>query len=105
MKRITLMLAFLFAISWHSEAALFTSESFDSEKLSTLDMNPFDSFEAFQANCTSPQATTSIDEDCVNGVYTINVDVTDMGDATSLTITNDLGAPNVPVTETGVVSF
>ncbi|PJX20814.1 hypothetical protein CAP47_11285 [Psychroflexus sp. S27] len=68
-------------------------------------MNPFDSFEAFQANCTSPQATTSIDEDCVNGVYTINVDVTDMGDATSLTITNDLGAPDMPVTETGVVSF
>lgn len=105
MKRITLMLAFLFAISWHSEAALFTSESFDSEKLSTLDMNPFDSFEAFQANCTSPQATTSIDEDCVNGVYTINVDVTDMGDATSLTLTNDAGAPDITVTETGVVEF
>ncbi|PJX20813.1 hypothetical protein CAP47_11280 [Psychroflexus sp. S27] len=105
MKKMTFIFAFLFAISWHSEAALFSSESFDSEKLSTLDMNPFDSFEAFQANCTSPQATTSIDEDCVNGVYTINVDVTDMGDATSLTITNDLGAPDMPVTETGVVSF
>ncbi|MGO2294488.1 MAG: choice-of-anchor J domain-containing protein, partial [Psychroflexus halocasei] len=64
-----------------------------------------DNFETAQVNCTFPEATVNVVEDCVNGVYTINVDVTDMGDATSLTITNDLGAPDMPVTETGVVSF
>lgn len=65
-----------------------------------------DNFETAQViDCTFPEATTDLVQDCVNGNYTINVDVTDMGDATSLTLTNDAGAPDIPVTETGVVAF
>lgn len=65
-----------------------------------------DNFETAQViDCTFPEVTTEIVEDCVNGNYTINVDVTDMGDATSLTLTNDAGAPDITVTETGVVEF
>lgn len=64
-----------------------------------------DNFETAQVNCTFPEATVNVVEDCVNGTFTINVDVTDLGDATSLTLTNDAGAPSVPVTSTGVIPF
>ena len=56
-----------------------------------------------EVSCTPPAATvpTFSSASCPAGV-TFNVDVTDLGSATSLTITNDAGAPPVAVTAIGV---
>lgn len=65
-----------------------------------------DNFETSQViNCTFPEVTTSIVEDCANSNYTIEIDVTDLGDASGLTISNDISFPDVPVTSTGVISY
>jgi len=42
-------------------------------------------------NCTVPVATTSVVDDCQNSQFSIEVDITDLGDASSLTISNDAG--------------
>jgi len=55
--------------------------------------------------CTSPEATAVLGTtDCVAGTFMIDVDVTDLGDATSLTISNDGGVASTPVTAVGMVS-
>jgi len=55
------------------------------------------------ATCINPEATYQVVNDCENGdQFLIDVNVTDIGDATSLTITNNFDATTVPVTATGV---
>ena len=55
--------------------------------------------------CTSPVATAVVGTtDCAAGTYMIDVDVTSLGDATSVTITNDAGVSSTPATATGMVS-
>ncbi|WP_152611387.1 gliding motility-associated C-terminal domain-containing protein, partial [Psychroserpens mesophilus] len=55
------------------------------------------------ATCINPAATYQVVDDCANGnQFLIDVNVTSLGDATSLTITNNIDATTVPVTATGV---
>ncbi|WP_452221021.1 T9SS type A sorting domain-containing protein [Lacinutrix salivirga] len=41
--------------------------------------------------CLPPAATTAVVDDCANNQFTIDVDVTDLGSATSVSISNDAG--------------
>ena len=55
------------------------------------------------ATCINPQATYAIIDDCDNGdQFLIDVDITSLGDATSLTISNNINTDTTPVTATGV---
>ncbi|WP_131509086.1 choice-of-anchor L domain-containing protein [Meridianimaribacter sp. CL38] len=54
------------------------------------------------ATCINPQATYAIVDDCDNGdQFLIDVNVTSMGDATSLTISNNINADTVPANAEG----
>ncbi|MDG5490910.1 choice-of-anchor L domain-containing protein [Psychroserpens sp. SPM9] len=54
------------------------------------------------ATCINPAATYQIVDDCDNGEqFLINVNVTSMGDATSLTISSNIDANTVPATAVG----
>ncbi|WP_298900334.1 gliding motility-associated C-terminal domain-containing protein [uncultured Psychroserpens sp.] len=55
------------------------------------------------ATCINPAATYQAVDDCANGdQFLIDVNITTLGDATSLTISNNIDATTVPVTATGV---
>ncbi|MCK8480283.1 gliding motility-associated C-terminal domain-containing protein [Psychroserpens algicola] len=55
------------------------------------------------ATCINPVATYQVIDDCDNGdQFLIDVNITSLGDATSLTISNNIDATTVPVTATGV---
>lgn len=55
------------------------------------------------ATCINPQATYTVIDDCDNGdQFLLDVNITSLGDATSLTISNNIDASTVPVTATGV---
>lgn len=55
------------------------------------------------ATCVNPQATYTVIDDCANGdQFLIDVDITDLGDATSLTISNNIDANTTAVTTPGV---
>ena len=59
-----------------------------------------------QNSCIVPVATLTPIADCGNGQFTVDVDVTYMGSATSLTILDDYTTPSsMPATGTGIVSF
>lgn len=54
------------------------------------------------ATCINPQATYAVIDDCDNGdQFLIDVDITNLGDATSLTISNNINADTTPVTAIG----
>ncbi|MCK7589354.1 gliding motility-associated C-terminal domain-containing protein [Subsaxibacter sp. CAU 1640] len=58
------------------------------------------------ATCINPTATYTIIDDCDNGPqFLIDVNITSLGDATSLTVTDNQGSAGVPVTSTGVVQM
>ncbi|MDT0559692.1 hypothetical protein RM697_13645, partial [Ichthyenterobacterium sp. W332] len=58
------------------------------------------------ATCVNPTATSSVREDCLNGPqFFVDVDLTDLGSATSVTITDDQGSAPQTVSATGVYSF
>jgi len=54
--------------------------------------------------CTPPVATAAVVEDCANSQFSVTVDVTDLGDATSLTISNDAGVASTSATAIGMVT-
>jgi len=55
------------------------------------------------ATCINPQATYSVIDDCDNGEqFLIDVDITSLGDASSLTISNNFNSDTTPVTTPGV---
>ncbi len=55
------------------------------------------------ATCINPAASYQIIDDCDNGEqFLIDVNITTLGDATSLTISNNLNGDTTPVTATGV---
>ena len=67
-------------------------------------ISPEIAYEVFCLQCTNPEITFTQIEDCaVSSDYTIDVDVTSLGSATSLTLTD--GTTPQTVTATGVVSF
>ena len=58
------------------------------------------------ATCVNPVANSSVREDCLTGPqFFIDVDLTDLGSATSVTITDDQGSAPQTVSATGVYSF
>lgn len=55
------------------------------------------------ATCINPAATYQVIDDCDNGQqFLVNVNVTTLGDATSLTISNNIDANTLPANATGV---
>ena len=58
------------------------------------------------ATCVNPEATYTLAPDCANGEqFFIDVDVTSLGSATSLDITDNQGSPAQTVSATGVVQM
>lgn len=59
------------------------------------------------ATCINPQATYEVVDDCDSGTdqFFVDIDVTDMGDATSLEVTDNQDDFTETVTETGLVTF
>ncbi|MCB0791982.1 MAG: hypothetical protein KDB97_09465, partial [Flavobacteriales bacterium] len=56
--------------------------------------------------CTPPTATATISPDCSNGQYTVEVDLTDLGNASSVDITSDVnGVEHAAVTTTGIYTM
>ena len=62
---------------------------------------PFDWTLEFQA-CVAPTATAAVVDDCGNSQFSIDVDVTDMGSATTVTLSNDYDANTVNITGVGI---
>lgn len=58
-----------------------------------------------QNSCINPEFTLNPVEDCGNGQFSVEVDVTYMGDATSLTLADNFGNSDNNITSTGVVTF
>lgn len=56
-------------------------------------------------SCINPEFNLTPVSDCGNGQFTVDVDVTYMGDAASLTLTDDFGNSNNAVATTGVVNM
>ncbi len=55
------------------------------------------------ATCINPDATYQVVDDCANGdQFLIDVNITSLGDATSLTISNNIDATTIPVSTPGV---
>jgi len=58
------------------------------------------------ATCINPQATYTVIDDCDNGdQFLIDVDITSLGDAESLTISDNQGGATQAATATGVYTF
>ena len=58
------------------------------------------------ATCINPQATYTVIDDCDNGdQFLIDVDITSLGDAESLTISDNQGGTTQAATATGVYTF
>jgi hypothetical protein len=56
--------------------------------------------------CTNPTVDFTVVSDCDNsGGFMIEADITDLGSATSLTVSDDQGSTNQSASATGVVSF
>ncbi len=62
---------------------------------------PWDYVVACHDGCTQPAASFSTVRDCNQGTYMVSVQVTDMGSAASLSITNDGGAGMLTATAVG----
>ncbi|MCF6294368.1 MAG: gliding motility-associated C-terminal domain-containing protein [Flavobacteriaceae bacterium] len=63
-------------------------------------------FTVFCATCVNPQATYQVIDDCNNGdQFLIDVNITSLGDATSLTISDNQGSTPVQTTTTGITQF
>lgn len=54
--------------------------------------------------CTPPAGTTAVIDDCGNNQFTVDVDVTTLGNAASVTISNDGGVGSTNVSATGIVN-
>lgn len=57
--------------------------------------------------CTNPTATYTVVSDCASGEsqYLVNVDITSLGTASSLTISDNVGSDNQIVSSTGIATF
>jgi gliding motility-associated-like protein len=72
---------------------------------SSTGINPID-ITVSCATCTNPQANFQLVDDCVNAPqFFVEANVTDLGSATDLDITDNQGSPAQTVSATGVVSF
>ncbi len=58
------------------------------------------------ATCINPQATYQVIDDCDNGdQFLVDVNVTSLGDAVSVTISDNQGSTPISVSETGITQF
>lgn len=58
------------------------------------------------ATCVNPAASYTVVEDCLNGPqFFVEVDLTDLGSATSITITDNQGSPSQTTSSIGTYSF
>ena len=58
------------------------------------------------ATCVNPSAEYSVIDDCVNGdQFLIDVNITDLGSASSVSISDNQGSAGVHVTQTGVTQM
>ncbi|AXG69283.1 fibronectin type III domain protein [Kordia sp. SMS9] len=56
--------------------------------------------------CFDPSATFSVVDDCITGdQFLVDVEITDLGDAGSVTITDDFGNPSQVATAPGIYTF
>lgn len=58
-----------------------------------------------QNSCINPEFTLMPVSDCGNGQFTVDVDVTYLGDATSVSLTDDFGNSNNGISSTGIVNM
>ena len=66
---------------------------------------PWD-FNVYCATCTSPTATYSVVDDCAtSGGFLVDVNVSDLGSATSLTVSDNQSSPTQSVNAAGIVQF
>ncbi|WP_299250129.1 gliding motility-associated C-terminal domain-containing protein [uncultured Lacinutrix sp.] len=72
---------------------------------SSTTINPLD-ITVSCATCINPTATYQVVDDCANGdQFLVDVDVTSLGDATSVSIEDNQGNPAVSVSATGITQF
>lgn len=58
------------------------------------------------ATCVNPAVTYAVVQDCVNGPqFLVDVDLTDLGSATSITITDNQGSTPINTSATGLFTF
>ena len=58
------------------------------------------------ATCTTPEATFAVISDCVNGPqFLVEVDLTSIGSATSITLSDDQSSPNQTANSPGLYTF
>ena len=63
-------------------------------------------FDVACATCVNPIATFTVNEDCLNGPqFFVDVDLTDLGSATSITISDNQGSTPQTTNTTGLFSF
>ncbi len=72
---------------------------------SSTGINPID-ITVSCATCVNPQASFQLIDDCINAPqFFVEANITDLGSATDLDITDNQGSPAQTVSTTGVVSF
>ncbi|AWA30071.1 hypothetical protein HYN48_08255 [Flavobacterium magnum] len=60
----------------------------------------------YYIDCVNPTATYTVVSDCANGPqFFVNVDVTDMGSASSITVSDDQGSASQNLSGVGMVTF
>jgi hypothetical protein len=57
------------------------------------------------ATCTQPTATFAVVSNCPAGTFNVTADITSMGDAAALSVTDNQSSPAQVVTATGLVTF
>ncbi|MBT8265740.1 MAG: gliding motility-associated C-terminal domain-containing protein [Bacteroidia bacterium] len=63
-------------------------------------------FDVACATCVNPSATYTVNEDCINGPqFFVDVDLTDLGSATSITITDNQGSAPQITSAIGLFTF
>ncbi|MBX2829532.1 MAG: gliding motility-associated C-terminal domain-containing protein [Flavobacteriaceae bacterium] len=83
----------------------FTVTSDGSINCAAGDQVPLD-FDVLCASCINPSATYTVVEDCVNtSDFTVDVDITDFGTASSVTVSDDQGSPTQSVATPGIVTM
>ncbi|TXF88506.1 T9SS type A sorting domain-containing protein [Neolewinella aurantiaca] len=60
---------------------------------------------AYSLNCASPTATYAISEDCANDQFYVEIVISDVGTATTLTIADDQGSPTQTASMTDTYTF
>lgn len=82
--------------------------SIDSDNIISCDSNnyiPWD-FDVYCATCSNPTASYIVTNDCeTSGGFIVEVDVSDLGSATSLTITDNQSSPSQSISTPGMVQF